>query len=65
MKDMRLQTIAVLLVASPAVTNGDADETETFVGRCVDFDVEDSYILLVSLDRSILEHSSNLRAHEM
>jgi len=47
------QTIAVLLVASTAVADRDADETETFIGWCVDFDVEDSCVLLALLLWSI------------
>ena len=46
---MRLQTVAVLLVASTAIADGDTDEPEAFVCRCVDFDVEDTYMLLVLL----------------
>jgi hypothetical protein len=42
MKGVTKHTIAVLLVASTAVADRDADETQTFVGRCVDFDVEDT-----------------------
>ena len=52
-KSAESQTIAILLVASTAITDRNSDETEAFVGRCVNFDVEDSYVLLALLLWSI------------